>query len=46
MSFNANFDPYLPAKGEVFTLMDTPISGSSILRQDRVLEVNPYSTSV
>jgi hypothetical protein len=31
MSFNVNLVPYLPANGEVLTLIDTPINGGSIL---------------
>ena len=32
-SFKVIFVPYLPAKGEVLTLMDTPMSGASIFKQ-------------
>ena len=30
-SLRVSFVPYFPAKGEVFTLIETPISGGSIL---------------
>ena len=45
-SFRASLDPSVPAKGEVLTLIETPIKGSSILRQGIVLEGYPSSTSV
>jgi hypothetical protein len=38
--------PSLPAKGEVFTLIVTPIKGSSIFKQGITLEGYDYSTNV
>jgi hypothetical protein len=33
ISFNVSLVPYLPAKGEVLTFIDTPIKGGSILME-------------
>ncbi len=41
-SFKVILVPYFPAKGEVFTLIETPIKGASILRQGITLAGYPY----
>lgn len=45
-SFSATLLPSLPAKGEVLTLIETPIKGSSIFRQGILFYGYPYSIRV
>ncbi len=45
-SFNVNFDPYFPAKGDVFTLIVTPIKGSSIFKHGITFYGYDYYTKV
>lgn len=40
------FVPYLPAKGEVLTFIETPINGGSILTQGMTFLGYPYSIAV
>lgn len=45
-SFKVNFVPYFPAKGEVFTFIETPINGGSILIEGITFYGKPYSIAV
>jgi hypothetical protein len=45
-SFNVNFVPYFPEKGEVLTFIDTPINGGSIFIDCITFSGNPYSIAV
>lgn len=41
-SLRVSFVPYLPANGDVLTLIETPISGGSTLMQGITFSGNPY----
>lgn len=45
-SFSVIFVPYFPAKGEVLTLIETPISGGSIFIDGITFSGNLYSIAV
>jgi hypothetical protein len=45
-SLSAIFVPYFPASGDVLTLIDTPMRGSSIFKQGILFSGKPSSTSV